>query len=359
MPCQRNKTNRGLPARWRLYHGAYYYRVPLGLESEWDGKRQFRLGKTLGEAAQAWAARMSSSARAARSVYQLLDRYAIEVIPTKSVATQQGDKLALINLRRVFGEMRLVDVEPQHIYRYADTRISKKSGKRSPATARYEIGVLRHAFSKAVEWGLLSHHPFLGQVRLKGVRPRRRYVEDWEIDEALSLPSTRSCGSVRMIQAYIRIKRLIGLRRGDMLRLRMSDITDEGIRVTPRKTATTTGITRTFTWTAELRDAIEMAKAARPVHIAPWLFCTRRGAGYFDETTGRPAGWNSIWQRFMKRLMNETKVTQRFTEHDIRAKVANDADSLDRAQQLLGHADSRITARVYRGRKPERIRPLR
>lgn len=40
-----------------------------------------------------------------------------------------------------------------------------------------------------------------------------------------------------MIQAYIRIKMLIGLRRGDMLRLRMGDITEEGIRVTPRKTA--------------------------------------------------------------------------------------------------------------------------
>jgi len=37
---------------------------------------------------------------------------------------------------------------------------------------------------------------------------------------------------------------LIGLRRGDLLRLRMGDITDAGIKVTPRKTANTTGISR-------------------------------------------------------------------------------------------------------------------
>jgi integrase len=57
-------------------------------------------------------------------------------------------------------------------------------------------------------------------------------------------------------------------------------------------------------------------------------------------------------------LLAETKITQRFTEHDLRGKVGSDAESLERARQLLGHADSKITERVYR-RKPELIRPLR
>ncbi len=34
-----------IPARWKLQHGAYYYRVPLGLEAMWDDKKFFRLGK--------------------------------------------------------------------------------------------------------------------------------------------------------------------------------------------------------------------------------------------------------------------------------------------------------------------------
>jgi integrase len=56
--------------------------------------------------------------------------------------------------------------------------------------------------------------------------------------------------------------------------------------------------------------------------------------------------------------MVRLRATQRFTEHDLRGKVGSDAESLEPARQLLGHADSKITERVYR-RKPELIRPLR
>src|SRR5450631_3636082 len=150
MPRRRKKENQGLPARWRHYHGAYYYQVSPGLESQWDGKKQFRLGTTLGEAATEWAKRMNTAERPAHYVCELLERYALEVIPTKAVATQQGDYASLVNLRKVFGDMRLVDLEPQHIYRYADGRVDRQ-GKKSPATARHEIGLFKHAFTKAVE----------------------------------------------------------------------------------------------------------------------------------------------------------------------------------------------------------------
>ncbi len=348
---QRKNENRGLPARWRLYHGAYYYRVPPGLQALWDGRKQYRLGSTLGEAASEWAKRMASVERRAVYIRDLLDRYGIEV-PMKAAATQRGDNLALVNLRKVFGDMRLDDLEPRHVYKYVNTRVNKQ-GQKSQATGVHEIRVFKHAFTKAVEWGLISKHPFKGEVRLKGTKPRTRYVEDWEIIETLSLVPKRKSGSVLMLQAYIRVKMLIGIRRGDMLRLRMSDITDAGITVRPHKTANSTGLARTFEWTPALRAAVDMALVARPIDIAPWLFCTRRGEGYFDEETGQASGWDSMWQRFMSRLLAETKIT----EHDLRGKVGSDAESLERARQLLGHADSKITERVYR-RKPELIRPL-
>ncbi len=357
MPRKRHKRNQGLPARWRLYHGAYYYRVPPGLEPQWDGLTEYRLGTTLAESATEWAKRMRCAERPAVYIKQLLERYAIEVIPTKAAATQRGDNLSLVNLRKVFGDMRLEDLEPRHIYKYVDTRVTKQ-GQKSLATGVHETRVFKHAFTKAVEWGLIPRHPFKGEVRLKGAKARSRYVEDWEIIEALSLVPKRKSGSVLMIQAYIRVKMLIGIRRGDMLRLRMSDIIDEGITVRPHKTANSTGLVRTFEWTPALRMAVDMALAARPIDIAPWLFCTKRGEGYFNEGTGQASGWDSMWQRFMARLLAETKITERFTEHDLRGKVGSDAESLERARQLLGHANSKITERVYR-RKPELVRPLR
>src|ERR1700722_18752052 len=153
MPRKRSKDNQGLPARWRRYHGAFFYQVPPGLEGQWEGRKQFRLGTTLGEAATEWAKRMKTAERPAVYVRELLERYALEVIPTKAVATQLGDNASLVNLRKVFGDMPLVEIEPQDIYKYNDTRVDR-TGKKSPATARQEIGVLKHAYTKAVEWGL-------------------------------------------------------------------------------------------------------------------------------------------------------------------------------------------------------------
>jgi integrase len=90
----------------------------------------------------------------------------------------------------------------------------------------------------------------------------------------------------------------------------------------------------------------------------PFLFCTKRGACYINEATGNASGWDSMWQRFMERIIGEKKIAERFTEHDLRAKCASDAKTLEHAQALLTHADSKLTNRVYR-RKPEIVQPLR
>ena len=60
----------------------------------------------------------------------------------------------------------------------------------------------------------------------------------------------------------------------------------------------------------------------------------------------------------MGKVLRETELTERFTEHDLRAKCASDAESLERARELLAHADPATTRRIYR-RRPERVRPLR
>lgn len=347
MPRPRNPENKGLPLRWKAQHGAYYYQVPKGQESAWDGKKLFRLGGTLPEAHTEWAARLENTTNKINTVGQLLDRYALEVVPKKAAKTRIENIRQIATLRPIFGPARLVDVKPQHIYQYSDRRGAKVSAKR-------EIAVLSHALTMAVQWGLIDKHPFKGEVRLEGEKPRTRYIEDWEVLEALSLSSLRDKGSVKAIQAYIRVKLLTGLRRGDLLRLQEVWIKEDGIHVTTSKT----GKPIIYEWTEELRAAVEMARAVRPVHISPFLFCNKKGQGYVDEKTGDPSGWNSMWQRYMDRVLTETKVTERFTEHDLRAKVGSDAESLERARALLAHADSRMTQKAYR-RLPERVKPLR
>ncbi len=350
MPRKRNKENEGLPARWKKEHGAYFYQVPGGLEDRWDGKKKFRLGATLPEAYAEWARRLEV-VDDAKTIGALLDRYAIEVVPTKSVRTRVENTRAIRNLRVVFGGAALTWIRPQHIYQYADKR------KKTPVAANRAIDVLSHAFTKAVQWGYIDRHPFKGEVRLEGEKPRDRYIEDWELIEVLALGSKRKKGSVLMLQAYIRLKLLTGMRRGDLLRLKVADLKNpDGMHVTPHKTEGSTGKSQIYEWSPELEAAVATAKAVRPVDISPWLFCTRKGECYINEEKGTASGWDSVWQRFMERVEKETTITTRFTEHDLRAKCASDAETLEHARALLAHADSRVTDRIYR-RKPERVKP--
>ena len=366
MAKPRSKENLGLPLRWQLTHGAYYYRVPPGLEALWDNKKMFRLGTKLNEASQVWTARMAQVAGPidVRNIGDLLDRYARDVIPTKAPASQTSNRNQLPKLREVFGSMPLLPFKPQLIYQYVDQRSRKKTdpitGKVTGGkiAAHREIEVLAHAYTKAVEWGYIDRHPFKNEVRLEGERSRERYVEDWEVVEALKLPALRLSGSVLMIQAYLRIKLLTGMAQGDLLRLQPElHIKEDGIHNQRHKTAGSTGKRTIYEWSPELRAAVDMALKARPSASAH-LFCNRDGKGYINEASGRAPGWKSMWQRYMARVIEETNVKQHFTEHDLRAKVASDADSLEHARSLLAHADSRTTDRIYR-RKAERVAPLR
>jgi hypothetical protein len=350
MPRARKKENQGLPARWTLHHGAYYFQVPAGLEGAWDGKRKFRLGDNLPDAYRVWGERVGRIDKI-RTVGQLLEQYMREIVPTKAPSTQTQNVAAMKELLKEFNGAPLAAMTPPIIYGYLRKRTAKVSAKR-------EIEVLSHALTKAVEWSYIEKHPFAWQMRIESDAPRTRYVEDWEIVECLSIDSKRKKGSVLAVQSYIRVKLLTGMRRGDLLRLSMSALQDDGIHLTPNKTKKSTGKRVIIGWSDELREAVAMAKAARPVQIGPFLFCNRAGECYVDEATGRAGGWESLWRGFMGRVLKETKVTERFTEHDLRAKCASDAETLAHAQQLMTHADSKITERVYR-RKPQMVKPLR
>lgn len=348
MPKQRLPENKGYPERWSVRHGAIYYSVPPDLKHKWEGKSLFRLGKTPSEAYKVWAERLEGIDNA-KTIGQMLDRYAMEILPTKAAKTKTEQSRQIELLRATFGHMEFGELIPQEIYGYVDRRKAKVSAKR-------EIALLSHAFTKAVRWGYIKSHPFIGQIRFdegeEKEKPRDRYVEDWEIDELHNLPERRGGNDgTLMVQAYCWLKEVTGMRKGNMLRIRpKDDFKDDGIHITNHKTGKKT----VYEWTTERRAAVAYAMSVRPVDISPWLFCNKRGVGYFNEETGVASGFDSIWHRFMDRLLNDTKIERRFTEHDIRAKAASDAVDDEHARKMMSHGSVAITRRVYR-RKPEVI----
>ena len=278
MPKPRRPENKSLPARWVLHHGAYYYLVPKGLESYWENKTKFRLGKTLPEAYKAYAARIVHKHKII-SINQMFDRYLLEVVPKKAAASRASNFQQIKKLRLVFGHMPILPFPPRYVYQYVDRRESKISAHR-------EIDTLSHVYTKLVEWGEIDRHPFKGEVRLEGEKPRDRYVEDWEIDACLNLSKKSEKGGIAVIQAYIKLKLLTGMARGDLLRLEPArHFKEDGIHIQRHKTANSTGKRTIYLWTSALKLAVKEALNARPVHISPYLFCTKMGKSYMNEKT--------------------------------------------------------------------------
>lgn len=357
MPKKRLSENKGLPEGWRLKNGAYRYRVPIGMEHKWGNKKEFTLGKNLSEAYGEWAKRMETLDEA-KTINDLLDRYALEIVPNKAVSTAYLNKLYLNNLRPAFGHMKIEDIEPIHIYQYLDKRGKKKTenGKTRGgiSAAKREVAMFSDVFTKAIKWGVIKSHPFKGMIEFETEKGRDRYVENWELNEFLSLVPKRKKDPTLMIQAYCGLKVLTGLRQQDLLCMKPSDFKEDGIDVTVRKT----GKQITIEWTPALRQAVAYALSVRPVHISQYLFCTRRGESYYDETKpDSSSGFKSIWKRYMDRALEETKLTEAFTEHDLRAKTASDLNDIEHAQKLLAHSSQNMTRRYMR--KRELVRPAR
>ena len=362
MPKPRAPENRGFPKGWRFKNGAYYYAVPKKSQHYWDGKQLFRLGKSISEAYKEWSKRIDRLDKVS-TIGQLLEKYEREVVPFKKTPKGRSDAGRYCKvLRAVLGEASIYDMKPHMVYTYVSKRsaqaAAKKNGKTGITAAKREIELLSHAFTKAVEWGFLDRHPFKGEVRIENDKPRDRYVEDWEIRECFKLKPARGDTTTLFIQAYIKVKVLIGLRQGDMLRIKIDYLKDDGIHVTPSKTVDSTGKKLIFIWSPELRAAVKEALALRPVGDSEWLFCNKYGECYARDSEDESSGFRSAWRRFMKRLIKETDVKVSFTEHDLRAKTGSDAKSKGEASRLLGHANEETTEKYYR-RKAEVLEPLR
>ena len=342
---KRLKQNKSLPPRWRYKHGAYHYRPKVKLRYLWDGKVEYRLGNTLAEAHRTYASKLEF-ADGTSTMDKLIDRYLIEVTPTKE--PRQKDEVVLLGtLKAIFKNSSVAAINPSHCYRVLDT-IAQKRGA---STANKHLEKLSHIFTKAIRWGVINEHPMKGKVSKYKIQTKRRYVEDWEIEESLKVAPP-------LIKAYIELKRLTGLRMSDMLSIRLSDIKEDGLHVKPRKTAHSSGKRLIIKWDDEgvLRQAINSVRTLKRPTGSIWLLCTRYGQPYIKEN-GTMNAFESIWQRWRKNVLTKTELTDMYSERSLRTKVGSDAESDEAAARILAHSNTETARRNYR-EKPDIVTPM-
>lgn len=354
-PCPRNDRNKGLPPRWRKKYQTYYYRVPPGQEHAWDGKKEFRLGKTLSEAYKTFASRLEAHEDSLVTMSQLAVWYESTVVPEKAPATQRSNKISLSYIKKVFESAKIQEVESSDIYKFRKVVATQKSKKQ----ANLALEVLSHMFTKAIEEGVRSGHPMTNKQVVKfSLEPRKRYVSNEELAEALTVAPP-------LFRVYIPLKLALGQRKADMLNLSFENITRDGVLIRQSKTGReiffpfldpetgkNTGLE------ALVNSAIKQCHPGYPEELRhpTNVFCTRNGNSYYCNETSSSTAFDSMWQRFMKKAIKVTELNERFTEHDLRAKTASDAGGDESARKLMGHTTLSTTRRVYR-RKADIVIP--
>jgi len=316
------QIHRELPERVNFSHGAYFFAPPNG--------PRIHLGREFGEAMAKWAGIVARPRKIA-TMAEVMGRYMLEVATRKAPATYRDNIREMAKLRPVFGQMKPGEITAPDIYAYMDAR-------GAPVRANREKALLSHVFSYAIRWGITRDNP-CRNVKRNPEKPRGRYIEDVELEafKAIAGPFLRN---------YVDFKYLTGMRKGDILRLRVDSLTDEGVSVVQSKT----GGRLVYLWTPELRAVVERVRTMPRYALGVNLFCTRRGNPY---TT---SGFDSIWQRAMRKALVKGLLAERFTEHDIRAKTAT--DDPENAQKRLGHKTRSTTDRYIKVHQIEKVAAL-
>jgi integrase len=315
---RRRQTDKHLPQRVYLHHGAYWFRPK-------DGKA-VNLGSDLADAITRYAS-LIGTAWSGRTVGDVVDRYRTQVLPTKrSAQTRADEDKALNRLKRVFGHMLPDAVAAPMLYRYLDQR-KAPDGKPAPVAARHEIALLGHVYTKAIRWGVASRNPVRGIDYGKRAGMRRK-VELEEVGRLCEIAGER-------MRLAIDLAVSTGQRRGDLLALTRAQFRDDGVVFHQSKT----GAGVLIAWSDDLRAIVERAKAMVPQVPAEYLIRKPNGKPYTAH------GFSAIWQRLMAKHVKAGG--QRFSFHDLRSVSADGAETAEEARDRLGHADVATTKRHY------------
>lgn len=320
----RRKTNLHLPPRMYLYRGkrkTTYYTITA------DNER-INLGHDLTEAKRKLL-EIEEGRPVAGTIGELIVRYMAEVSPKKAPRTHKDEIASAKLLADVFGKMNPSDLRPVHVAKYLDMR-----GKTAPVRANREKSLLSHMFSMAMRWGIVDSNPCRGVAR-NTETPRDRFVTDTELADFCKY-SEEQGETGKLLAETARLAYLTGQRRGDLLKLRLDQLTDDGILITQAKTRARVLIE----WTPLLRQCVSNLRALpRPVS-GMFLICNRSGQPYTDS------GFKAMWGRVMATWGEAGNI--RFTFHDLRAKaITRMVEDGRQARDLSGHKTDAMVNKVY------------
>jgi len=227
--------------------------------------------------------------------------------------------------------MRILDkeFEGKTIQEITTWQIEKYKSKRreqfKPATVNRELALLKHMFTKAVEWGKCNENPAKKVKLLKGAVDRVRFLMPDELQRVLC-----RCGD--RLQPVVMVAVHTGMRQGELLGLKWDQVNVEQgmISILDTKNHTRRDIPMNETVKAVLRGIEKRGE---------YVFSWDHG-GRFSRT---------VVQKGFRQAVREAGIED-FRFHDLRHTFASnlvmqEGVELNDVRELLGHKTMSMTLR--------------
>lgn len=229
-----------------------------------------------------------------------------------SVLTRKDYEKYWKALEKVFGKMDAKKLRPEHVRKYMDLK-----GQSSEVTANRHLSLLSKIYSWGFERGHITEHPCKGVSRFPE-KARTRYITDQEYLAVYNVAPL-------CVKAAMEISYLCAARQGDVLKLKKSQLLDEGIYIKQGKT----GKEQIKSYSPRLRAALKLAESIGTKNGSFYVIPNQSGTAY------TPDGFRTMWSKAREKARTETGLKLDFTFHDLKAKAISDYEG--NKQQFSGH----------------------
>jgi integrase len=261
---------------------------------------------------------------------ELIDTTLQESAKECAANTMKAYKVAARVIKKAFAEFRPAQVRGPHIAQFLDAH------RDTPNQANQCRTVLKLAFNRAVLLGQADANPVISIPPFK-TKTRERYISQSEFRaiKAQASPQLAVC----MELCY-----LTGQRIGDVLKIKRTDMDEDGIYIKQQKTKTPLRIR----WSTELRAAVESAKA---------LSGKVRGFNLLAGGKGQPFLYDTINDHWVAACA--AACVKDANLHDLRAAAGTDANAACQdSKGLLGHKSESSHQRYMRGKIVPLVEPV-
>jgi len=245
---------------------------------------------------------------------------------------QRRDRIIISHLTSVFKGRYLFEIIPRMIEKYKAARLEKVA----PATVNWELGCLKHMYTKAIDWGYLKINPVKAVKLLKEPPGLLRYLMADKV-EAL----VKSCRGY--LRSIVITALNTGMRKGEILALRWEDVDLKNRKVTVRNAKNNE--TRVIPINQTLyQEPLNLSQKSNSEHV-------------FSNGDGHPFG--DIKKGFLSALKRAG--IEDFHFHDLRhtfgSYLVMQGVDLKTVQQVMGHKEIQTTMR-YSHLSPEYVQEV-